>query len=118
MTAEHPDLIHLVSRGEDRAQIRLGDCLTVVTLRVAADGRGVLRVVQSHWIKTPDARRARRPQAFAGLAAGRALGAAISEMANHFSEGVKDGHSPDESWFVPVPMLVAADEPPPILTAP
>jgi hypothetical protein len=108
------DLIHLVSRGPDRAQIRLGDCRTVVSLRVAADGRGGLRVLQSHWINTPDTRRPRRPQAYGGLVAGRALGAAINEMAHYFSESVKEGRHPDESWFVPAPALAPSDEPTPI----
>jgi hypothetical protein len=103
------ELIHLVSREAGTAQIRFGDCETVVTLRVFTDGTGVTQVAQSHWIKTSDNARAHKPQGFSGPAARGALGAAIGELAFHFDRALQQGRRPEESWFVPMPMLVGAD---------
>jgi hypothetical protein len=64
-------------------------------------------VAQSHWIRTTDSGRPRRPQSFAGMAARQALGAAIGDLAFHFRRGLEDGGRPQESWFVSIPMLVA-----------
>ena len=97
------ELIHIVSRGVDTASIRFGDCKTVVTLRMAHDDAGEVHVAQSHWIRPPDAVRQRK---FAGVELKRTLGAAIGDLAFRFSRGLKDGHQPDESWFVPTPALV------------
>lgn len=105
------DLIHLVTRDGAGARVRLGGCRTVVALRAFVDGQGVVQVAHSHWIRPPDAARAVRPRAYAGIAPGRALGAAIGELAFHFHQGLRDGHAPDESWFVPVPMLVGGERP-------
>ncbi len=103
------DLIHIVSRQTGSAQVRLGHCQTVVTLKVSTDDQGEVRLAQSHWIRTPDdiTRRARRPHGFAGTDPKHALGAAISELAQQFSRGLKLGHAPDESWFVPIPLLAS-----------
>lgn len=113
MTPDEHDsagLIHIVSRAADSAQIRFGDCETVVTLRVASDGLGGVHVAQSHWIRTPDAV---RPRKMAGMVFKQTLGAAIGDLAFHFSRGLKDGHQPDESWFVPIPVLVGLTSPAP-----
>ncbi len=110
MSETHQDpaeMIHLVSRRADCAQVRLGDCETVITLRVSTDGDGAVQLAQSHWIRTPDEGRPTRPQSFAGLTPKHALGAAIGELAMTFSRGLRRGHRPDESWFVPAPTLTA-----------
>jgi hypothetical protein len=106
-TQDPAEMIHLVSRRADCAQVRLGDCETVVTLRVSTDEDGAVRLVQSHWIRTPDEGRASRPQSVVGLTPKHALGAAIGELAMAFSRGLRQGHRPDESWFVPAPILSA-----------
>ena len=106
MNAEAPDiagLIRIVSRGPDSAQIRFGDCETVVTLRISSDDKGAVQIAQSHWIRPPDAVRSRKT---AGVVLKQTLGAAIGDLAFHFSRGLKDGHRPDESWFVPIPVVV------------
>ena len=103
------DLIHLVSRDAEGARIRFGDCETVVSLKVSTDGEGVVRVAQSHWIRPPDAVRARKPQSFSGVAASHALGAVIGDLSFQFRRGLSQGHSPDESWFVSIPTLVGSD---------
>lgn len=107
--AEPADLIHLVSRQAQSAQIRFGDCETVVTLKASTDALGVTQVAQSHWIRIPGGGRAQRLRGFPGLAAGRALGAAIGDLAFQFNRAQSQGLSPDESWFVPAPALVGGD---------
>jgi hypothetical protein len=107
-TQETADLLHLVSREGDRAQIRFGECETVVSLKVSTDTHGVTQVAQSHWILPPHAVRPRKPQSFAGVAANRALGVAIGDLSFAFRRGLSQGHHPDESWFVSVPALALA----------
>lgn len=100
------ELIHLVSRRADCAQVRLGDCETVITLRVSTDHLGAVRLAQSHWICTPDAIQPNRIKSFPGGELKHVLGAAIGQLAETFARGLRQGHRPDESWFVPVPVLV------------
>jgi hypothetical protein len=99
-------MLHLVSRDAGGAEIRFGDCETVIKLRVTTDDAGVVRVAQSHWISPPDAGRPSKPQPFTGVDAGQALGATIGALSSQFRRGLNLGHLPDESWFVSVPTLV------------
>ena len=101
------DMLHLVSRTAEGADIRFGDCETVIRLRVSTDGQGVVRVAQSHFISPPDAGRSSRPQPTTDLVAGRALAAAIGALSFQFRRGLSQGHLPDESWFISIPTLVA-----------
>jgi hypothetical protein len=101
MSGELPDsagMIRIVSRAHDSAQVRFGDCETVVTLRISCDKKGAVHVARSHWIRPPDEIRQRRS---AGVVLKQTLGAAIGDLAFQFSCGLKDGYLPDESWFVP-----------------
>ncbi len=100
------DMLHLVSRDAKGAEIRFGDCATVIRLRVSTDDRGMVRVAQSHWISPPDSGRPSRPQPYAEIEAGRALAAAIGALSSQFRRGLNQGHVPDESWFVSTPILV------------
>ncbi len=100
------DMLHLVSRDATGAEIRFGDCATVIRLRVSTDDKGVVRVAQSHWISPPDAGRPNRAGSYTDLAAGPALAAAIGALSSQFRRGLNQGHTPDESWFVSTPVLV------------
>lgn len=100
------DMLRLVSRNADGAEIRFGECQTVIRLKVSTDGDGMVRVVQSHWISPPDAGRYGRPQPTKGLSTAQALAAAISALSSQFRSGLAHGHVPNEAWFIGVPTLV------------
>jgi len=102
------EMIHIVGRTKGAAQVRFGGCSTVVSLWLSSDGEGGVHVGQSHWIRPPDAPRRGR---FTGMGLKQTLGAAIGDLAVDFSRGLKDGHQPDESWFVPTPDRIVRTPP-------
>ena len=95
------EIIRLVSCAGNTARVRLGACATVVTLRASTDGLGATVVTFSHRIRTPEGEQSSKPRLFVGTPPRRALGAAIGELATRFQHGVRSGHVPMETWFVP-----------------
>lgn len=106
-------MIRLVARWEHCAQVRFGDCATVVTVRVTTDALGMVQVAQSHWIRSPSANRSCRPQRASSLPPRTALAATIGALSREIRLGLSDGFEPDDSWFVPtlyaVPDIVSGE---------